>query len=228
MNLVVTQAKELGCAFGVLVIICVGCTLVGQPPMLGKSLQSPSPSLSPLEVLHDTTSQSADLVRALVELTNKGEKSNTVLYVVRQLLTHESPDVRRHAALLFAYSNGDVTFATPDLVIRLKDEKNSVRSAAALALGAMKKEAECALPPLVELLSDEDPYVRGTAAAAIDSIAFNSIGVLVPSSATVDSLISWDAVTGVPDKPEGSMTTEAKRWWEDTGSLKNWGDCSGN
>lgn len=108
--------------------------------------------------------------------------------------------------------------ACSGLRIALSDERSKVRIYAAAALGAIGKSAEGAVPDLANHLWDEDAWVRTAATGALEQI------VRVDLLPNVYELDSTNPGSVSADEPNGRLSSEARRWWSETGKGMEWSD----
>jgi hypothetical protein len=108
------------------------------------------------------------------------------------------------------------------LIPALKNDYSEARAYAAFVLGAIGEESKCAIPEIASLLWDEDPTVRGSAVITLDALTNKN---LVPYW---NKLNPSRAYTITMDIPEGTITTDARTWWEQEGQFITWVEGSNN
>jgi len=127
-----------------------------------------------------------------------------VVYDLIGALKHESPTVRRHAAMLLYGSavRNDVVVedAVPALCEALKDSDPDVRRWAATALEWIGSDAGQAVPDLIDALNDSEGPVREWAAKALGSIGLDAKPAL---AALTEALL--DEEPGVREAASGAL-----------------------
>ena len=108
--------------------------------------------------------------------------------------------------------------ACPGLRIALSDERPEVRLYAAAALGAIRRGAEGAVPDLAGHLWDDDAWVRTAVSGALEEI----VGLdFLPEVYELDTTKPGSVSA---DEPNGRLSSEARRWWLETGKGMEWSD----
>jgi hypothetical protein len=153
--------------------------------------------------------------KVIEELEKRGQSASEAAPTLAEALAYKRRDsgIASHALIAMGQSS---KIAIPELLQNLEDERGDVRRYSAFILGIIGKPAECSIPKLSELLWDTDSAVRSTTAAAIDSIT--SVD-LVWSDYDLDP--TAPGVTPL-DEPEGSISGDARIWWQDTGQKLEW------
>lgn len=105
----------------------------------------------------------------------------------------------------------------------LMDNLNSTQAKSRLysliLLGTIGERASCAVGNIGPLLNDTDPEVRFASAAALVKITGKD---LLPKGVVVTSADPLSAEAILSDTPDGIYVQNARIWWEEEGSKKNW------
>jgi HEAT repeat protein len=147
---------------------------------------------------------------ALLVLSEMGPKGKEALPKVTKLLTDESMEVQREAAMTLGMMGEAAKPAVPQIVKLLDDDDIPVRYAAAFALGALGPNAAAAVPALEKKLSGDDQQMQVTAAWALAKInagdltaQAKSIPIIVKGITNDDAMVRTASIRALMDlKPD--------------------------
>ncbi len=147
---------------------------------------------------------------ALLVLGELGPKAKDAVPGMTKLLTDDSVQVRREAAMALGMVGKDAASAVPQIAQALDDEQMAVRYGAVFALGSLGPAARSAVSALQAQLKSDDEFMKVQAAWALakindqDPAAMNTaVKVLTQGITSKDAAVRRAAVRALLDLKPG-------------------------
>jgi hypothetical protein len=199
---------------------------------------APSPPLNQISLAQLSVDQLVDLLEAsdpasplyapfssayeefpqvLHALAAANASTNSVASMLAYAIRFPRPDSILAASAVISLGPDWAATTLPILIDNLKSHRPEIRAASNIVLSSIGDKASCSLGNIGPLLWDDDAQVRTSAALAIKGITGQD---LVDEEYTLN--FDDTSFRIIPDDPEGSIVTQARNWWFNTGSKVNW------